>query len=53
MDRDQPLTEVELVAGLDRTAGDIDQPVAVGFDQAPAGAAQARIDAENANQAAH
>ena len=32
---------------------DVDQPVAVDLDQAPAGAAEPRIDAENANRAAH
>src|SRR6187551_3108177 len=28
----------------------MDQPIAVGFDQAPAGAAEPRIDTENANR---
>ena len=40
------------VARFQRTAGDMDQPVAVGLDQAPAGAAEPRIDAENANRMA-
>ena len=53
VDRDQPLGERELLVGLDRTAGHVDQPVALAADQAPAGAAEARIDAENANRLSH
>ena len=49
MDGHQPLAERRALAGLDRAAGDVDQPVAVGLDQAPAGAAEPRIDAEDAN----
>ncbi len=50
MDHDQALTQARPLAGFHRAAGDVDQPVAVGFDQAPAGTAEPRIDAENANR---
>ncbi len=50
MDHHQPLAERGALAGLDRTAGDVNQPVAVALDQAPAGAAEPRIDAEDANR---
>src|SRR5690606_20321849 len=53
VDRHQPLSQRRLVAGRDRAAGDEDQPVAVNVDHAPAGAAKAGIDTENANRAAH
>ena len=53
MDRHQPLGQRQLVVGLDRTAGQVDQPVALAGDQAPAGAAEARIDAEDANRLCH
>ena len=53
MDCHQPLAERGLVGGRNRAAGDIDQPVAVGLDQAPAGAPEPRIDAENANRLGH
>ena len=53
MDRHQPFGERELVAGLDRAAREVDQPVALAADQAPAGAAEARIDAEDANRFCH
>jgi hypothetical protein len=42
-----------LVAGGDRAAGNVDQPVAVDVDQAPAGAAEPGIDTDDANRAAH
>ena len=50
MDGDEPHAETGALAGLDRAAGDVDQPVAVALDQPPAGAAEARIDAEDANR---
>src|SRR2546421_8602198 len=53
MDGHQPLRQGQPVVGLDRAAGEIDQPVALAGDQAPAGAAEARIDAEDANRLAH
>ena len=43
----------QLLVGLDRAAGHVDQPVALAADQAPAGAAEARIDAEDANRLSH
>ena len=53
MDRHQPLGERELLVGLDRAARQVDQPVALAADQAPAGAAEARVDAEDANRLCH
>ena len=50
MNCEQPHAEIGAIAGFQRTASDVDQPVAVGFYQAPAGAAEPRIDAENANR---
>ena len=54
-DRDQPVVdhqqaaaEFGALAGFDRTAGDVNQPIAVALDQAPAGTAEPRIDAEYA-----
>ena len=52
MDRHQPRTEIGALAGLYRAAGNVNEPVAVALDQAPAGAAEARIDAENTNRLA-
>ena len=49
MDADEARRHVLVALRIDRTAGDENQPVALAFDQAPAGAAKARIDAENAN----
>src|SRR5581483_11943816 len=53
MDGDEPPAERHLLARLYRAAGNKDQPVALSLDQAPAGAAEPRIDAEDANRAAH
>ncbi len=53
MNGDEPLAEFRAFVGLDRAAGDVDQPVAIGLDEAPAGAAKPGIDAEDANQAPH
>jgi hypothetical protein len=50
MDRQQPLGQRRSLGRFHRAAADIDQPVAVDVDHAPAGAAQAGIDAENANR---
>ena len=41
-----------LVVGDERAAGEITEPVALDRDHAPAGAAEPRIDAEDANRAA-
>ena len=49
MDREQPLASATLFARLDRAAGDEDQPVTFDVDHAPAGAAQARINAQDAD----
>ena len=51
MDRRQALGERGCGVGLDRAATDEDQPRAGGLDHAPAGRAQAGIDAEDANRA--
>src|ERR1043166_1880530 len=53
MDGDEPLGERVALVRLDRAAGEIDQPVARAGYQPPAGAAQARIDAEDANRLVH
>src|SRR5262249_44465184 len=50
MDRHQAGAEKGTVTRFQRAAGDVNQPVAIGFDQAPAGAAEPRIDGENANR---
>ena len=49
----EPLTQRRLVVRARRAAGDIDEAVAIDRDDAPAGAAEPRIDAENANRAGH
>ena len=49
MDRHEPLGQRQVLARLDRAAGDEDQPVAVDVDHAPAGAAEAGVDAEDAD----
>ena len=49
---DKPHGERRLVVGRHRPAGDEAQPVAVDFDDPPAGAAKPRVDAENANRLA-
>ena len=46
----QPRAEVGPLAGLQRAAGDVNQPVADAFHQAPAGAAEPGIDTEDANR---
>src|SRR5262245_46832038 len=55
--REQPVmncqqadAQIRTIIGFQRAASDMDQPIAVGLDQAPAGAAEPRIDAENANR---
>ena len=53
IERDEAFGQRKLVAGRDRAASDIDQAVALDLDQAPAGAAEPRIDTEDANRAAH
>ena len=53
MDGHQPRPERGAVVGVERAAGDVDQPVALDVDHAPAGAAEPRIDAENANRLRH
>src|SRR5215467_4107487 len=50
MDRQQPGAKDGTVTGFQGAAGDIDQPVPVAFNQAPASAAEPRIDTENANR---
>ncbi len=50
MDGDEPLGGAKLAVGLDRTAGHVHQPVPGTGDHAPAGAAEARFDAEDANR---
>ena len=46
----QPIGEGVAGFGMDRAAGDEGEPRPVGLDHAPAGMAQAGIDAENANR---
>ena len=50
MDHQQPFRQRHALARLHRAAADEDQPVALDVDHAPAGAAQARVDAQNANR---
>ena len=47
MDREQPARQRQIVRRLHRAAADEDQPVALGLDHAPAGAAQAGVDADD------
>ena len=47
VDRQQPARQRQAVRRLHRAAADEDQPVALALDHAPAGAAQAGVDAEN------
>ena len=49
MDQRQPLGERSRRVGVDRAAADIGQPGPRSLDQAPAGVAQAGVDAEDAN----
>ncbi len=53
MDRKEALGEARLVVGRKRAAGEEAQAIARNRDDAPAGAAQAWIDAENANRPCH
>src|SRR4051794_19024438 len=50
MDCEQPVRQRQIVGRLDRTATDEGQPVAKTLDHPPAGAAETRIDAEDANR---
>src|SRR5689334_22021748 len=50
MDDKQTDPEIGLIARFERTARNMRQSVAVAFDQAPAGAAESGIDAEDANR---
>src|ERR1700674_2111455 len=47
MDQQKPARQRQAFRRFHRTAAEKTQPVAVDFDHAPAGAAQARIDAED------
>src|SRR6188768_1527874 len=47
MDREQAAGQRQIVRRLHRTAADEDEPVALGLDHAPAGAAQAGVDADD------
>ena len=47
----QPLREAFALVGLDTAAGDVAEPVARAIDDAPAGAAEAGIETDNANRA--
>ena len=51
MDEREPLGQRGRRVGVDRAAGDIAEPRPRDFDHAPAGVAQAGVDAENANRA--
>ena len=53
MDQQQPRRQRQQFRRLDGAATDMAQPVAVAFDHAPAGAAEAGIDAQNANRSVH
>ena len=53
MDRQQAARQRQAVGRLHRAAADENQPVAVDLDHAPAGAAQARIDAKDADGVAN
>ena len=53
MDRQQAARQRQAVRRLHRAAADEGQPVAVDLDHAPAGAAQARIDAEDTDGVAN
>jgi hypothetical protein len=43
----QPARQDRRSVGLDLAVGDVRQPVAVGFDQAPAGGAEPGVEAED------
>ena len=53
MDRQQAARQRQCVRRFHRAAADKGQPVAVDIDHAPTGAAQARIDAQNADRMAN
>src|SRR5579884_405526 len=50
VDRDQPRPQRVTLARLQRTAGDRRESASLNLDQAPARAAEPRVDAENANR---
>ena len=50
VDLAQAIGEIVLGIRRDEAAGHVDEPHPVGLDDAPAGAAQARIDADDANR---
>ncbi len=50
VDLHQTLGKARLVVGNDRAAGHMNEPIALNVDQAPAGAAEAGIDAQDANR---
>src|SRR5207253_10090986 len=47
MDREQAAGQRQIVRRLHRAAADEDEPVTLGLDHAPAGAAQAGVDADD------
>ncbi len=53
MNRQQPARERQIVWRLDRAAADEGQTIALALDHAPAGAAEAGIDAEDADGSAN
>src|SRR5581483_9006132 len=53
VDRDEPHRERIVVARRHRAAAEKTEPIAENLNDAPAGAAEPRIDAENANRARH
>jgi hypothetical protein len=50
MDGHQTRAQRLALRRFQRAAGDVDQPIAIALDQPPAGAAEARIDAQDANR---
>jgi hypothetical protein len=53
VDGEEPHRQLGFVVGGERAAGQEAQPIAVDRHHAPAGAAEAGIDAEDANRSAH
>ena len=53
VDRDQPLRQRRLVVGRHRAAGEEAEPIALDHNHAPAGAAEPRIDPQDANRSSH
>ena len=53
MNGEKPHREPILIVRRHRAAAEKREPVALNLDHAPAGAAEPRINAENANRAAH